>query len=184
MHKQTVDFKKLRMPTASYELKAGVVAGLFGALAFLVAMLIDLALTRRRTNDLRLLAGLIPAGARHWPWLGFLMHCFNGAMLGILFSRLSLRLPGPYWLRGILFAQGENVLLWPIIMALDRLHPEIQTGRLEPFHRPVPFLQEVWRHFAYGVTLGWLYNRLVTSPHHAEPPTLSPNLPTGTVRDV
>jgi len=142
------------------DLATGALAGFSGALAFLVAMALDLALTRRRTNDLRLLAGLVPGGARHWPWLGTAMHCLNGALLGTLYQRVQSRLPGPAWVRGVLFALLENLLLWPLIVLIDRFHPEIRAGRLEPFNRPVPFLQEVWRHVAYGAVLGWVSERL------------------------
>lgn len=148
---------------------AGLVAGIFGALAFLAAMALDLALTRRKTNDLRLLAGLLPGGAPHWPWLGLLMHCVNGAALGVLYGRLRTRLPHPGWKGGLLFAVTENFILWPVLLVLDRIHPEVRAGRLEPFNRPVPFLQEVWRHVAYGVTLGWVYDRLSQSSFAPSP---------------
>jgi hypothetical protein len=134
-------------------------AGLIGAVAFLIAMAVDLALLRRRTNDLRLLAGLLPSGHRYWPLLGTIMHLANGASLGILYGRLRHRLPGPGWLAGALFALAENLVLWPLIIVLDRVHPEIRAGRLERFNQPVPFLQEVWRHLTYGITLGLLVDR-------------------------
>jgi hypothetical protein len=134
-------------------------AGLAGAVAFLFAMAVDLAVLRRRTNDLRLLAGLLPGGARFWPLLGTLMHLANGAALGVLYGRLRRVFPFSGWFAGSLFALAENLALWPIVALLDRVHPEIRAGRLEPFNRPVPFLQEVWRHLAYGLTLGILYDR-------------------------
>jgi hypothetical protein len=136
-----------------------ILAGLAGAVAFLFAMAVDLAVLRRRTNDLRLLAGLLPGGARFWPLLGTLMHLANGAALGVLYGRLRRVFPFSGWLAGSLFALAENLALWPIVALLDRVHPEIRAGRLEPFNRPVPFLQEVWRHLAYGLTLGILYDR-------------------------
>ncbi len=142
-------------------------AGFVGALAFLVAMAVDLALLRRRTNDLRLLAGLLPVGHRYWPLLGTIMHLVNGAALGILYGRLRRRFPGPGWLAGALFALAENLVLWPVILVLDRVHPEIRAGRLERFNQLVPFLQEVWRHVAYGVTLGLLVDRW--QRHESEP---------------
>lgn len=160
----------------------GARAGLIGALAFLLAMGLDLLLLRRRTNDLRLLAGLVPGGRRHWPWLGTLLHCANGAALGILYGRLVHRIPGPGWLRGLVFALAENAILWPVIVLLDRIHPEIRAGRLEPFNRPVPFLQEVWRHVAYGLALGWTYDRLTGRTHPA--PSDQPHRPLGTGTDV
>jgi len=75
--------------------------------------------------------------------------------------------PGPGWLAGALFALAENLVLWPVILVLDRVHPEIRAGRLERFNQPLPFLQEVWRHVAYGVTLGLLVDRW--QRHESEP---------------
>ncbi len=131
-----------------------LLAGTLAAVAFLLAMAADLAILHRRTNDLRLLAGLLPGGARAWPIVGTAWHLANGAVLGLLFCRIRHRLPGPGWLAGLLFALGENLVLWPLVALLDRVHPEIRAGRLEPFNRPVPFLQEMWRHVVYGVVLG------------------------------
>jgi len=142
-------------------------AGLVGALAFLVAMAVDLALLRRRTNDLLLLAGLLPGGRHCWPLVGLVMHLANGGSLGIIYGRLRQRFPGPGWLAGALFALAENLVLWPVILVLDRVHPEIRAGRLERFNQPLPFLQEVWRHVAYGVTLGLLVDRW--QRHESEP---------------
>lgn len=146
-----------RASRTSSSLVAGALAGFVGAIAFLIAMAIDLALVRNRTNDLRLLAGLIPGGSEQWSILGTTMHLLNGAALGILFTRVQHRLPGRPIVRGLTFAWLENCLLWPLVVLLDRLHPDIRAGRLERFNRPVPFLQELWRHAAYGLALGWLH---------------------------
>lgn len=135
----------------------GAIAGLAGALAYLVAMGIDIAITRTRTNDLRLLAGLVPRGGRYWPVLGSLIHFVNGAALGVVYARVEQRVPGRGWLRGLVFAMIENVLLWPAMMFLDRVHPDIKNGSLPVYNRPVPFLQEVLRHAAYGAVLGAVF---------------------------
>ncbi len=137
----------------------GVIAGLAGALAYLVAMVIDIFITRKRTNDLRLLAGLIPGGGRYWPVLGPLIHFVNGAALGVVYARVQQCLPGRGWLRGLLFTQIENLILWPAMILLDRIHPDIKNGSLPVYNRPLPFLQEVLRHAAYGAMLGAVFQR-------------------------
>jgi hypothetical protein len=142
------------------EAERGGLAGIIGAIAMIIAMAIDLVLTRRKTNDLRLLAGMVPGGRHAWPVVGTFMHIINGAALGAVFGRVHHGLPGPTWMRGIIFGLAENMLLWPIIVVLDHIHPGIKRGELERFNRPVPFLQEVFRHAVYGAALGAAYERL------------------------
>ncbi|HUY99023.1 MAG TPA: DUF6789 family protein [Thermomicrobiaceae bacterium] len=134
--------------------KHGVAAGLAGGLAFLGVMALDMRVTGEPTNDLRLLAGLVPGGERHWRWLGTAIHFANSVALGLVFVRARGRLPGPGWLQGLFFAQAENVVVWPLLTAIDRVHPTIRAGRLPRFARPVPFVQEALRHAAYGLVAG------------------------------
>ena len=137
----------------------GAITGLFGALAYLVAMGIDIVITRKRANDLRLLASLVPGGGPYWPVLGLVMHFFNGAALGMVYARVQHHLPGRGWLRGLLFAQTENLVLWPLMILIDRVNPDIKNGSLPVYNRPLPFLQEVLRHAAYGAVLGAVFQR-------------------------
>lgn len=150
----------MRRDESTHQLAAGVVAGSVAAAAYLVAMAIDIALTRYRSNDLRLLSGMVPGGGRAWPVVGTAMHMLNGAILGAVYGRLQHLLPGPGWVRGTIFALIENGILWPVITVLDRVHPDIQSGRMPEFNRAVPFLQEIFRHIVYGVVLGWTYEQL------------------------
>jgi hypothetical protein len=150
----------MRRNESTHRSAAGIVAGSVAGVAFLLAMAIDLALCRNKTNDLRLLSGMMPGGSRLWPVLGTAMHMFNGALLGAVYAHIEHKFPGPGWLKGTAFGLVENMFLWPIIMVLDRIHPEIKRGNLEPFNRLLPFLQEVSRHIVYGAVLGWTYEQL------------------------
>ena len=150
----------MRRNESTHRSAAGLVAGTVAGIAFLVAMALDIALTRQRTNDLRLLSGMIPGGSRLWPVLGTSMHTVNGAALGVAYAHVEHRFPGPGWLKGTVFGLVENMILWPIILVLDRVHPDIRRGTLPRFNRPVPFLQEVFRHVVYGAVLGWTYEQL------------------------
>ncbi|HET9016822.1 MAG TPA: DUF6789 family protein [Thermomicrobiaceae bacterium] len=138
----------------------GAAAGLVAGVAFLAAMALDMRATGEPTNDLRMLAGLAPRGDRHWRWLGTAIHFANSAAVGVAFLQVRGRLPGPGWLRGLLFIQGENLALWPLVAAIDRVHPAIRAGRLPRFNRPLPFAQEVLRHAAFGLVLGAVADRL------------------------
>lgn len=150
----------MRRNESTHRTVAGFIAGSIAGVAFLIAMALDIALTRSRTNDLRLLSGMVPGMGGAWPVIGTLMHMINGAALGSVYGHVQHLLPGPGWLRGALFGVIENGVLWPIITVLDRVHPEIRAGRLPAFNRPVPFLQELFRHIVYGAVLGWVYEQL------------------------
>lgn len=142
------------------ELQRGAVSGVVAAGAMLIAMLGDLRLTHARTNELRLLGGLIPWCGRFWPLTGTVMHFGNGAALGTLYGYVQAGLPGPDWLRGLLFAQLENLLLWPVLFVIERIHPQIKTGELGSFNHPGAFVAEVFRHAVYGVVLGVMFRKL------------------------
>lgn len=142
------------------EAERGALAGMIGAVAMLVAMMVDLALTHRKTNELRLLAGMVPGGRHVWPLVGTFMHVINGGALGALFGRIHHGLPGPPLVRGVIFGLVENILLWPVIIVLDHVHPGIKRGELERFNRPIPFLIELLRHAVFGAVLGAAFDFL------------------------
>ena len=144
----------------SDEGQRGAVAGAIGAIAFMLAMVVDLAITRQRTNDLRLLSGMVPGGRRLWPIVGSVSHITNGIALGALFSRVHHGLPGPTWVRGLIFGQVENLALWPAMIVLDRIHPGIKRGELEKYNRSGPFFVEVLRHAVFGAVMGAVYEML------------------------
>lgn len=142
------------------EAERGALAGIIGAVVMLFAMAFDIAITGRKTNELRLLAGMVPGGRKAWPIVGTAMHLVNGGALGALFGRTHHGLPGSIWLRGIVFGLVENMVLWPVVIVLDHINPAVKRGDVEPFNRPVPFLQELFRHAVYGAALGAAYNLL------------------------
>lgn len=150
----------MRRNESAHRSAAGLIAGAIASVAFLIAMALDIAVTRRRSNDLRLLSGMIPGFGGLWPVLGTAIHMFNGTALGIIYGHVQHTLPGPGWFKGTLFGLIENSLLWPIIIVLDRVHPDIKAGKLPQFNRPVPFVQEIFRHVVYGAVLGWAYEQL------------------------
>ncbi len=138
-------------------LAGAAVAGVVAALAYLAEQEIDRRLWNPRSHDLDLLGGMLTRNRQCWRPLGFIMHLGAGATFGIIFDRgLGARLPGPYWFRGLLAAQVENVALWPLVLLLDRVHPAVRMGVLAPLHRRAYFLQAVLRHAAFGTALGAL----------------------------
>lgn len=134
-----------------------LLAGVAGAAAYLTAQEADRRLMNPRSNDLVLLGGMVTGNEAAWRPLGLVMHLLAGASFGLLFDRVAAaRLPGPYWLRGILFAQLENTTLWPLVLLIDRNHVAVKRGKLAPLNQPVYFVQGVWRHVALGAVIGAL----------------------------
>ena len=142
-----------------FEARAAVLAGLLAGAAFVVVLEADLRLTGRNVDDLTLLGGPFLREPRRARAAGAAIHAVNSVALAALYARLADRLPGPPWLRGVLFATVENGLLYPLA-AFEDLHPAIRDGRLDRYWSWSAFLQSIPRHVAYGVALGSVYHRL------------------------
>ncbi|HEU5368186.1 MAG TPA: DUF6789 family protein [Ktedonobacterales bacterium] len=134
----------------------GLLAGTLAATAYVGAMEIDIALSHYPSSDLQLIEGLVRVRGRpsRVPWVGFLGHLANGAGLGAIYALVQRWLPGPAWLRGILFSEGFLLLIWPTTPLLDRFHPLIRQGQLPPFARRIAFCQNLSRHLVFGLVLG------------------------------
>jgi len=139
---------------ARLDITCGAIVGALAAVVYLGAMKIDITLTHCPSNDLQVIEGLLPGRANRVPWRGFLVHLANGAGLGGLYAFVQRWLPGPAWLRGILFGEAFILCIWPITPLLDRWHPLIRRGQLPPFARRIVFLQNLSRHLVFGLVLG------------------------------
>jgi hypothetical protein len=116
-------------------------------------------LLRRATggyhSQARLIGGLVaPDGDGRA--VGMAVHLGNGAMFGVAFERLG----GGGGCRGVIAAETENALLWPLTVVLDRLHPDVRSGVWPPMARNRhAFAQEVLGHAVFGAVLGGLVRR-------------------------
>jgi hypothetical protein len=110
-------------------------------------------------TDVRLLGALATGGGPRWRPVGVGIHLANGAVFGALFARLG----GRGWRAGLAAAQVENVLLWPAMALVDRVHPDRRSGAWPPLvsDRRV-LVQEVAMHALFGVVLGLV----VDEPDH------------------
>jgi hypothetical protein len=119
----------------------------------------DLRLTGRNADDLMVLGRPFieePARARA---LGGGIHAVNSLALASLYGMVERHITGPSWLQGIIFANVENVILYPITLFED-IHPAVRTGQVDRYFTWPAFWQSVPRHIAFGVVLGVLYDRL------------------------
>jgi hypothetical protein len=103
-------------------------------------------------RELRLVGGLLAPG-RAWRPVGLAVHLANGAVFGIAFDRFGRR-----GIReAVIAAQVENAALWPAMAIVDRLHPDVRSGRWPPLARnPRVAAQEVAGHLVFGLVLGGL----------------------------
>ena len=110
------------------------------------------AIFRTPYSDVRLL-GRVVTRRRGWPAVGLAVHLANGAVFGAAFARLGLR--GTR--QGVAAAQLENLLLWPGMLVLDRIHPDRRSGAWPPLftdRRVVGY--EIAAHALFGALLGRL----------------------------
>jgi hypothetical protein len=146
------------------DVRAVAIAGAVAGVAYAATMEIDNRLTGQKIDDLLLLGRPIAADARRARRVGALIHLSNSVALGVVYAALARdRLPGPPWLRGVIYGNVETTLLYPLA-ALDRFHPAVRDGQLDRYWTVAAYLQSVPRHVVYGAVLGSLYERLNRRP--------------------
>jgi hypothetical protein len=131
-------------------------AGLAAAAAYLLTNLLDMRLLRYPQNDLMLQGRMVPLFRPVWPLAGLVLHTGFSLALTALYAAARDRLPGPPWLRGVLFLQAENTALWTLVPLIDRYHPAVRDGQMPPLNTPRCFLQAVLRHLVFGAVMGAL----------------------------
>jgi hypothetical protein len=139
--------------------KAVAVSGLAAGAAFVAVLEADLRLTGRNVDDLLILGRPFTEDPTKARAVGTAIHAVNSLVLASLYAALERRLPGPGWLKGVIFANVENVILYPITRFED-VHPAIRTGQVDRYFNWSAFWQSIPRHIAFGAVLGVLYDRL------------------------
>jgi hypothetical protein len=141
------------------DVKAVAVSGLAAGAAFVAVLEADLRLTGRNVDDLMILGRPFSEDPNKARAVGGAIHAVNSLAMASLYAMLDRRLPGPAWLKGILFANVENVILYPITWFED-IHPAIRDGQVDRYFNWPAFWQSVPRHIAFGAVLAVLYQRL------------------------
>jgi hypothetical protein len=103
-------------------------------------------------TELRLVGRMLAPEA-WWKPVGAAVHLANGAMFGIAFDRLG----GRGVRQAVVAAQVENAVLWPTMLVVDRVHPDVRDGSWPRLARdPRVVAQELAGHLVFGVVLGAL----------------------------
>jgi hypothetical protein len=120
----------------------GIIAGFIATLA--LSAVIDPLATLARAAD------VLP------PTIGWVLHFVVGSFLwGATFALLEKLIPGPFWLRGILFGAGAWLVVMLAVMPLTRGG---LFGIALGFAPPIAMLVI---HLLYGVLLGSIYGFLL-----------------------
>lgn len=141
------------------DLPAATAAGLVAGVAYVATMEIDNRLTGMDLDDLKLLGRLVVDDPEQAKLAGIPVHLGNSVALAALYAALGRRLPGPPWLRGVVFANIENTLFYPLAI-LEPHHPGIRNGEIDRYFSLKAYLQSIPRHVVFGAILGALYERL------------------------
>ena len=131
----------------------GAVAGAVAAAVWVAAEPLGRRVFRTQYSIVRLLGALLTARAP-WRRVGIAAHLANGAFFGAIFGRMS----GGGWRQGLVVAEIENLLLWPAMAIVDRIHPDRRSGSWPPLMwSPRVFALEATMHALFGVVLGLLH---------------------------
>ena len=135
------------------------VAGAVATLVYSVSMEGDKFITGNRFSDVRFLEGLLAGEkrAKRFYILAWIIHFLTGIALAEIYAAMVKRfLPGPNWLKGILFSEMFIISLWWLTPLADKHHPLIKSGDLPKLANWTSFLQNLTRHLVFGLTLGLL----------------------------
>jgi hypothetical protein len=136
--------------------RSAVVGGIAGT-AYLAEMALDQRLASNRYDDLVLWGGFLTAHPKQQRVLGACIHYTLSVALTAGYAAIAPLLPTwPAWLRGLLFVQLENAVLYPGVPMLNAIHPEVCSGRLPSLLTWRYFWVEIARHAAFGATMGAL----------------------------
>jgi hypothetical protein len=130
----------------------GAVAGAVAAAAWAGAEPVLQRIFGTPYSDIRLLGRFATRG-RAWPAAGLAIHLCNGAVFGAAFEKAGFRGVRA----GVAAAQVENLVLWPAMAVMDRVHPDRRDGTWPPLlaNRRVA-AQEMAAHALFGAVLGRL----------------------------
>jgi hypothetical protein len=126
-------------------------AGATAALVWAALEPLDVRLLRHDYSDIAVLGKAVTRSGA-WRAVGLALHTTNGALFGLGYAELRRR-RGVSALR---LALAENVLLFPLGYAVDRLHPARgEPGVAQLFSLPA-LAQATIRHTIFGAVLGRL----------------------------
>lgn len=146
------------MTNEQVDVERAVGAGLAAGTAFLATTFLDSKLSNYPYNDIKLVGQVFTTKSPFWQIQGLVGHYGFSVVMALLYARYAYRLlPGPGWLKGLLFLMIENNGLYPLAPLLDRIHAGQRHAELPRLMTFKSYAGQTWRHVAFGVVLGALY---------------------------
>ncbi|MDQ5823606.1 MAG: hypothetical protein M3441_05250 [Chloroflexota bacterium] len=146
------------MRNEQIDVERAVGAGLAAGTAFLATTFLDSKLSNYPYNDIKLVGQVFTTKSPFWQIQGLVGHYGFSVVMALLYARYAYRLlPGPGWLKGLLFLMIENNGLYPLAPLLDRIHAGQRKGELPRLMALKSYVGQTWRHVAFGLVLGALY---------------------------
>lgn len=132
----------------------GIVAGFAATVVLSVLMLIKEAMgVMPQVDPIGMLSGVVDAP----PAVGWIAHFFIGSIVwGVLFAWIERVLPGPHWVRGIIFAVGAWVLMMILVM------PMAGAGLFGMQMGMMASIATFLMHVVYGAVLGGIYGAVAS----------------------
>lgn len=128
----------------------GLVAGLAATVVLSAIMMMKQAMGLM--PELNPIAMITKMAGSSTPLMGWMGHFVIGTVLwGLLYAALDTKLPGPYWLRGAIFATGA----WFIMMVM--LMPMAGAGLFGLSLGMMAPVATLMLHWIYGAVLGGVY---------------------------
>jgi hypothetical protein len=136
----------------------GALAGATAAAVWAAQQPLDKKIFGVDYDDVEILGKLVTR-SRGWLPVGMVLHIQNGAVFGAVYANVAPSLPGPSWARGVMAGLTEHLGTWPLMRAVDRLHPARE--QLPPlWGNARAFAQSAWRHLVFALVLAELERRL------------------------
>jgi hypothetical protein len=131
------------------------VAGALAATAWGLLEPVDRRLVRCDYSDVAILGKALTRG-RGWRAAGFALHAANGAAFGFVYDAVRRRVATDDQRLALGMALAEHIAFYPLGYLVDRYHPARGEPGVPPLlTNPRAFAQATFRHWLFGVLLGW-----------------------------
>ncbi|HUY03425.1 MAG TPA: DUF6789 family protein [Rhodocyclaceae bacterium] len=140
----------------------GIVAGFIATIVLSAFMLMKQAMgVMPQLNPVAMIAHMMGAQTLIAGWIA---HFFIGSVMwGIIYAWLDPGLPGPHWIRGIIFATGAWLVMMVVVMPMAGVgFFGLTLGMMAPIATLV-------LHWIFGAVLGWTYGALLPAGHAPAP---------------
>jgi hypothetical protein len=153
-----VPFSLARLAQPSF--RRSITTGGLASVAYLVEQALDRRAIPNDYDDLVLWGGFLARDPLRQRLIGSVVHVTLGTALAAAYEAALPLLPSwPGPLKGLLFVQAENAILYPGVPVINAVHPSVRLAEMPSLLTWRYFVVELMRHAAFGLTLGWAEDR-------------------------